>query len=145
MTTLHDRSKCDGKTKKTTLARCDTCRIRGYAISYFLTSTMKLLCSAALAIGVAATTKHDGDSNQPSVRGGRVSGADRSEAIDVTTKAASTAINDPTARQLQPTYCSCSTCTQSTWDTYAGAYQCGARIEWKSSQWGGNLSHEDGE
>ena len=102
---------------------------------------MKLLCSVALVIGVAA--KNDDTAIQPSVRGGLISSAGRSEAIDMTSKAA---INDPTTRQLQgPTYCSCSTCTQSIWDTYAGAHQCGARIEWKSSQWGGNLSHENGE
>ena len=104
---------------------------------------MKLVCSVALVIGAAA--KNDDTVIQPSVRGSLVSGAGRSEA---TSEAApdATAINDPTTRQLQgPTYCSCSACDQFIWDTYAGAHQCGARIEWKSSQWGGNLSHEDGE
>jgi hypothetical protein len=115
---------------------------------------MKLVC-AAVAISVAsAANTHDETVSQPSVRGGFVSvAAGGSEAIDTTTTTTTTSpeavgaidsINDPSARQLQTTYCSCTTCTQVAWETYAGAYQCGARIEYKSSQWGGGLSHEDG-
>jgi len=44
-------------------------------------------------------------------------------------------------RDLQEaTYCGCDACTASVWNTMAGAYTCGARIDYMAASWGGNLS-----
>ena len=55
------------------------------------------------------------------------------------------ATDPPTlAPVVQPPKCGCESCTAEVWSHPAGgSYPCGDRIEYKMSQWGGNLSEED--
>jgi len=39
-------------------------------------------------------------------------------------------VTQPTNSPKNPTYCGCGECTTEIWNTYAGDYTCGARIEW---------------
>merc|ERR1711935_191387 len=38
----------------------------------------------------------------------------------------------------EPSHCGCRECTNEVWDTYAGIYRCGDRIEWLQTSIGGS-------
>jgi len=42
----------------------------------------------------------------------------------------------------EPSHCGCKECTNEVWDTYAGKYKCGDRIEWVQTSIGGFLTEE---